>query len=89
MYRSLLSRQKTAGEQKMLFLFSVFARSKPGPTLNLLGVFAYFKSLKDEELIRGNWACFGFQVNEFSLAECVSLMQKGNTVRMSRSELKC
>ena len=74
----------------MLSLFSVFACSKPGPTLNLLRMFAYLRSLKDEELIRGNRACFGFQVNEFSLAECITfLMQKRNTVGMSRSELKC
>lgn len=74
----------------MLFLFSVFTCTKPGPTLNLLGMLASLRSLKDEELIRGNWVCFGFQVNEFSLAECVTfLMQKGNTVGMSMSELQC
>lgn len=74
----------------MLFLFSVFACRKPGPTLNLLGMFAYLRSLKHEELIRRNQAGFGFQVNEFLLAECVTLlMQKGNTVGMTRSELKC
>lgn len=58
----------------MFSLFTVFVCSNPGSTLNWLGMFAYFMSLKDEELIRGNRACFGFQVGEFSLVEYVTFL---------------
>lgn len=71
----------------MLLFFSAYSR--PVPSLNLLGAFAYLRRLQDEELIRGNRACFGFQVNEFSLAQYVIFMQEGNTLSMSKSELKC
>lgn len=74
--------------QECFSCFPSLPVSNPDPTLNLLVMFAYLRSLKNEHLIRGNWANFGFQVNEFLLAECVSfLMQKGNSLGMSRSEL--